>query len=410
MHLVALNMGGGLMQLMAMGIQNQHLNDAGGTSYFRQKYSRHTNFAVESIDQTFDGPVGFGQKMACTLTRHGDLCLNLVLEIKLKRGDAGVDTFYCAEHLVKSVELQIGGTRIDFLTNTYLRLYDELHRPIDLREAYRHMTDFFNEPAGTVKRFFVPLPFWFCNDPASALPLIGLQYHETKLFIEFEEASAIPGIDASYEPQATLWGDFIFLDTDERRWFAHTPHEYLIEQVQMHREPIVVASTSKQHTCRLAFNHPIKYMAWVLRPSTDSHGLFTASSTGLVAEEVYGPLAQCGLQLNGVDRMKPRHGSYFRLQHPWSAFGQAPSVGVYAYSFAMFPQSKEPSAALNLSRIDEARLVLTTKAAVLDSEFLATDDDQTVKGSTALTILEVYARTFNSLRITNGMAGLMYST
>ena len=71
---------------------------------------------------------------------------------------------------------------------------------------------------------YVPLEFWFCRNIGLALPLIALQYHEVKINIEFDA-----GIEFG---DATLWADYIFLDTDERRRFAQLSHEYLIEQVQ----------------------------------------------------------------------------------------------------------------------------------------------------------------------------------
>lgn len=403
-------MGGGLLQLISTGLQDTQLLHPSGKTFFRQKYSKHKNFAIESIEQTFEGQVGFGQKVVCNVARNGDLCTGLMLEIKLKKGTG--TSFYCAEHLLKSIELYIGGVRIDALTNTYMRIYDELHRDTDQRGAYRHMTDFLlSEPVGTIKRFYVPIPFWFCNgDPSAALPLISLQYHEVKLAIRLEDKGVIPGVDATFEPQMRLWVDYVFLDADERRWFAQSEHQYLIEQTQMHREAIAVAAEPKQYNVTVPFNHPVKYLAWVLKPSLDTHGLFTAKASGLVPEEVYGPLAECALQLNGTDRMVPRHGSYFRLQHPWMAFNQTPSVGVYTYSFALHAKSPLPTGSLNFSRIDAARLILKTKAATRASVSAAGDDDTTVATSANLKVLEIYARNLNVFRVVGGMGGVLFDS
>ena len=73
---------------------------------------------------------------------------------------------------------------------------------------------------------YVPLEFWFCRNIGLALPLIALQYHEVKINIEFGT------VTGDVFTNATLWADYIFLDTDERRRFAQLSHEYLIEQVQ----------------------------------------------------------------------------------------------------------------------------------------------------------------------------------
>jgi len=370
---------------------------------------RHTNFAIESIDQVFQGQAGYGQRVTCTLGRNGDLVTNLVLEVTLRKGSNGA--FYPAEHLLKEVVLEIGGQKVDTVTNTWLRLYDELYRKVDAREAYSQMTDFADDdPVGTVKRFYVVIPFWFSNgDLPNALPLISLQYHEVTLHFKFEDAANIPGIDPTFEPEIILWADYVFLDNDERRWFAQAPHEYLIEQTQTCKQPVGVDTAPKTSYVPLTFNHPVKYLAWVLKPGDTTHGIFTSNQVGLESREAAGPVDACGLQLNGTDRFKPRKGSYFRLQHPVLVFGQAPSVGVYVYSFAIAPARPVPSGSMNFSRIDQARLILTTKAAVLASLNDPAKENETLATATNLQQLEIYARNHNILRIASGMAGMVYS-
>lgn len=402
-------MTGALLQLVAAGASGSLLASPAGPSFFRQVYQRHTNFAMESIPQVLRGRVEYGGRVTCAVDRGGDLLNGLVLEIVMTRGSG--PSFYAAEHLVKEVELEIGGTRVDAISNTWLRLYDELHRPVDEREAYRQMVDFGGEPEGFAKRFFVPLPFWFSRKvSALALPLIALQYHEVKLTITFEEAAKIPGVRGGLE--CRLWGSYCFLDTEERRWFARSAHEYLIEQTFVSRHNIAVAGAPQTTNLDLDFNHNVKYLAWVLKRDDGSHGLFTSNGqvTGLESNELYGPLAEAGLQFNGTDRFAPRKGSYFRLSHAWDHFHQAPSVGVYVYSFALHPKDWQPSASLNFSSVDSARLSLTTKAAVLASESAAASEDQTMLAARLFKVVEVYARSYNLLRVEGGMAGLVFAT
>lgn len=391
------------MQLVAIGAQDTYLTgsiDAART-FWRQRYTRHTNFAIESIPQTFSGGAGFGERAACVLARNGDLITGVTVEVVLRKSG---DTFYPAEHLLKEVTMEIGGQAIDRVTNTWLRAYDELHRDVDKREGYRYMTEFVDEGVGATKRFYVPLPFWFCGNKGQALPLISMQYHEAILYFDF--ARDVPGVDKLVDIR--VWADYVFLDTDERRMFAQTTHEYLIEQTQVHREPVSVGATSQKHNVILPFNHPVKYLVWMLKSSSGPHARFTGAPEGLQSNETLGPLAQCGLQLNGHDRFMPRKGSYFRLNHPWTWFGRVPSVGVYAFSFAAHPSRLGPSGSLNMSRIDTARLILWTKAAVLTSSEPQDEDSTTVEASD-LDILEVYARNFNVLRVMSGMAGLAFS-
>lgn len=88
---------------------------------------------------------------------------------------ASNESHFPAEQLLKEVELEIGGQRIDKLYSDWLRVHSELYHSSDEKAAYRRMVDF-EDPsaggdAGVVKRFYVPLTFFFCKSPSLALPL-----------------------------------------------------------------------------------------------------------------------------------------------------------------------------------------------------------------------------------------------
>ena len=138
-------------------------------------FKRHTNFAIESIAQTFSGTVRYGSKVTAVISRNGDLLGDMWLEASMKRGASGT-TFYPAEQLCKSITVELGGQQLDKLTNTWYRIYDNLYRnSASDRTAYKSMVDFVDgEAATTVKRFFVPVLFWFCRSPGNYLPLIAL--------------------------------------------------------------------------------------------------------------------------------------------------------------------------------------------------------------------------------------------
>ena len=61
---------------------------------------------------------------------------------------------------------------------------------------------------------------------------------------------------------ASIYIDYVYLDTDERRRFAQVSHEYLIEQVQFTGDESVTSSSNK---LRLNFNHPVKELIWVVQ-------------------------------------------------------------------------------------------------------------------------------------------------
>ena len=77
-------MGGGLMQLVAYGAQDVYLTGNPQITFWKVVYRRHTNFAIESIEQTFNGTVDFGRKVSCTVSRNGDLGNLVIIIIHLK--------------------------------------------------------------------------------------------------------------------------------------------------------------------------------------------------------------------------------------------------------------------------------------------------------------------------------------
>jgi hypothetical protein len=304
------------------------------------------------------------------------------------------------------------------------------------------MTDFVNnEPVGAVKRFYVPLIFFFNQTPGLALPLIALQYHEVKLY--FTLSATVPGLNlqpngtvitSAAAPQMSVWVDYIFLDTQERTRFAQLPHEYLIEQLQFSGTETATPSTTAQasQNIRLNLNHPTKYLAWNFNnPATTLYGQYTAlanttptfNPAGDIANtqsfnEQLAVLDSAKLQLNGQDRFSTRKGSYFNKVQPYQTIGSVVPAGVYLYSFALKPAGRQPSGTCNFSRIDNATLSLTYKtcsaAATGNSDVviagLSTSETVTATTATALSALNIYAKNYNVLRIMSGMGGLAYAS
>merc|ERR1711887_398493 len=119
---MGITMGGGLMQLVAYGAQDVYLTGNPQITFWKVTYRRHTNFAMESIEQTFNGQADFGNRVVCTISRNGDLAYRVYLEVTLplvKPGNAGNGQGYArwldypGEHLIEEVSVEIGGQRID---------------------------------------------------------------------------------------------------------------------------------------------------------------------------------------------------------------------------------------------------------------------------------------------------------
>ena len=183
-------MGGGLLQLVAYGAQDVYLTGNPQITFFKVVYRRHTNFALESIQQTFNGTVGFGQRVTATVSRNGDLISRAYLNLKITKGDANNKLVpYVGLKAIKYAEVEIGGQKIDKHYSDWMYIWNELSLPVGKKEAYYKMVGgksgkFFS--AGTNDmNLYIPLEFWFCRNIGLALPLIGLQYHEVKIVIQF---------------------------------------------------------------------------------------------------------------------------------------------------------------------------------------------------------------------------------
>ena len=249
-------MGGGLMQLVAYGAQDIYLTGNPQITFFKVVYRRHTNFAVESIEQTFNGSADFGKKFSCTISRNGDLLHRVYLECVI--ADASDNTNAADNRaaivnfgfkMLDHVEVEIGGQCVDKHYGEWMEIWTSLSHSSDKS----NMLSKIMPNNTTASKNYIPLQFWFCRNPGLALPLIALQYHEVKLNVQFVSAAAgrTNNID-----NCCVFCDYIFLDTDERRRFAQVSHEYLIEQVQFTGDVDSTASLSTN----LNLNHPVKVL------------------------------------------------------------------------------------------------------------------------------------------------------
>ena len=279
-------MGGGLMQLVAYGAQDIYLTGNPQITFFKVIYRRHTNFSMEAIEQVFNGTADFGKKVSCTISRNGDLMYRVYLQVtlpshKLNDGESFRWLNWIGHVLIDHVEVEIGGQRMDKQYGQWLHIWNELTQQPGLQAGYANMvgnvpalTQVYNGTGAVVPAttLYIPLQFWFCRNPGLALPLIALQYHEVKINLEFSKAEDVywaAGCDGQNLScclnlaAASLYVDYIYLDTDERRRFAQVSHEYLIEQLQFTGKESVNSACNK---IKLNFNHPCKELVWVAQP------------------------------------------------------------------------------------------------------------------------------------------------
>merc|ERR1711990_946934 len=255
-------MGGGLMQLVAYGAQDIYLTGNPQITFFKVVYRRHTNFSMEAIEQTFNGAADFGKRVTCTVSRNGDLMHKVYLQVTVPADTSGTCVRNLGQALVKFAEVEIGGQRIDKHYGDWMHIWNELSQEAGKKVGYGLMTGAALGAQSAETDLYIPLEFWFCRNPGLALPLIALQYHEVKVNIEFRALSELTATAGLSLSAASLYVDYIYLDTDERRRFAQVSHEYLIEQVQFTGDESVSSVSNK---IKLNFNHPCKELVWVVQ-------------------------------------------------------------------------------------------------------------------------------------------------
>ena len=309
------------MQLVAYGAQDVYLTGNPQITFWKVTYRRYTNFSMESIEQTFNGQADFGRRVTCTISRNGDLAYRTYLQVTLPEVSNPDATTYPnwsarwldfpGHQLITQVEVEIGGQRIDRHYGDWMHIWTQLTLPANLKSGYYKMIgnttgltyatdplfadiDTPCESGGPAQvcaprkaipetTLYIPLQFWFNTNPGLALPLIALQYHEVKINLDLTPldeclwavsdttatgSSSVQNM-ASYSKSlvaASLYVDYIFLDTDERRRMAQNPHEYLIQQLQFTGDESIGSSSNK---IKLNFNHPCKELIWVVQPDAN---------------------------------------------------------------------------------------------------------------------------------------------
>jgi hypothetical protein len=446
--------GGGLLQLVAVGKQDAFLTGNPQISFFKMVYRRHTNFAIESQPMYFDGTPNFGQRVTCLIPRRGDLLGRVYLEVVLPQlkdisGNPLSYTNSIGHALIQEISFEVGEQEIDRQTGEWMEVWTQLTTPASQRFALNEMigriepfnvTDITPAASSDGLRLLIPLQFYFCRNPGSYLPLLALQYSPIRINITLRPVQQLfwvsppvpPPQDGSWMPACSvqasttthitsmmLWGDFVYLDVDERRTFVSQTHEYLIEQVQ-HTPPFAITANQNTVTIPIEFNHPIKEFVFMIqRDSMQNRNEWFNYSNLAIGE--YTPtqvlpylnsnapagridmISTAKLQMDGYDRFTDRGPQYFRLQQPYEHHTATPiNSFIYNYSFALRPEDIQPTGAMNASRIDSIVWQLQMNTVLTNPMIPAWQQ----RGSCRAI---VYAHNYNVFRVINGFGGLLFT-
>lgn len=437
--------GGGLLQLVAQGKQDIYLTGNPQMSFFKMVYRRHTNFATESMPMYFDGEPNWGQTINCLIPRRGDLLSKVYLRVTVPQlTQVGTNNLvsYCnsiGHALIEEVKIQIGEQDIDKQTGEWMEIWSQLTTPTGQLDAYDEMIGRLDNymppnliPSQDGRILYIPLQFWFCRNPGLALPLLALQYNPIRIIIKLAPLQKMfwtgDLISDPCAPQVQvnpvkltncmLWGDFVYLDNEERRVFVKNSQEYLIEQVQ-YTNTIDAPPTQNIVTAPIEFNNPIKEFIFVVQRNVmqQYHEYFNYSS--LAINELFDisantPLANslapgqtrtdlisdAVLQLDGYNRFEARDPMYFRLLQPYEHHTNTPfNSYIYCYSFALQPENIQPSGSMNASRLNNILWQITM------NNTLNASGGNFNRGTCGI---RIYAINHNIFRTQDGFGGLLF--
>lgn len=343
-------MSAGIVQLIAIGAQDEYIMGNPEISFFSSTFKRHANFSQSIEKQTIHGAVKNNSMSSVQFERTGDLLGYVYFTID--DNTQALDTQYW-NTIIDKVELYIGGSLIDSQDTVFTEkiAIDTFAQNVSKSALGTH-------PGVSSRSYFYPLRFFFCEGPQCALPLVALNYQNVEIRIHWANEASNYNIEC--------FANYYYLDNEERGNIASRKHNLLITQVQKN----IPTGTLVQD---LNFNHPVKYLA---SSDTTTNGALTS------------PTNKVKLTINGHDVSNYRWGKpHFIDVMNYYHTNFVTSPDFFLYCFCLSTSSLQPTGTLNFSRISSATIM---------SEDMAINDP-------------IYAVNYNILRIENGMAGLLYA-
>lgn len=360
------------MQIVSYGAQDEYITGEPDVTFFKMAYRKHANFAMESVEQNINRN---GNLVTCDINKDGDLITNCWIECenadyKLDANGNKIltqDNNYEVNHrnglqMIEKIDLLIGGQIIDTHYGDWYDIWSQLSLHRKNIDGYNELINKYG--ANERKRAFIPLNFFFCKNHGLALPIVALKYHEVSIHITFKNDVINPKV----------FVDYVYLEQEERIRFAQMEHTFLIEQIQYSGKP----DLSDKGVKYLNFAHPVKELIWKYADDTRE----------VEKPQGYLPIgSEITIKLNEYDKITNREDMYFTHIQPFQHHTNIPTEsGIYTYSFALKPEDYQPSGSCNFSRLKTAQ----------------------IRSKTGIGI-EVYAINYNILKISSGMAGLVFS-
>jgi hypothetical protein len=356
--------------------------------------------------------------------------------------------------MIDYIDLYIGGEKIERQYGDWLNVSYEL-------SGNKDQSDMFNKMIGNVNvltnfdretkpayLLTIPLTFWFCKNVGLSLPLIALQYNDVRITIKLKDLQDCAYIeknnsnydinlqdlwdDNNYILNSNILADYIYLDDIERKRFAVSAHECLIERVQ---DMIFDNINTETLSVDLDFRSPCKEIVWITQKNAYINNITNYyksmwNNYGINNDGTGNPIISASLDFNGYNRFKVE-GSYLNYLQPYAHHNNSTVDGINCYSFSLYPDEYQPSGTCNFSIISLASLKLKFDTNAFFYNMNDIDNsiplpvnnnllsfypsvwkyptviDRTNMSSTTLR-LRIFAKSYNIFRVIGGMGALAY--
>lgn len=273
-------------------------------SLWNVSYRAVSNFAQEhnlcTLASTISGKAA-NQKLTFHMSKAGDLCTSLYLQVNVPGIQA---TNAIASYIwglgygmIQYASFHLSNHSQEDIPGWYMEVAEELHQPAGRRlEEAVFKFDRVTLPelaalSGKAFTMYVPIPFWFTKGAHAALPLLSMNCFDLDVIIVLKgikdiafalsdtcistHQSSTPVNVTTDGTNALTWSDFsfslwagsVYLDVEERNYFASTEHEYLMKSVHTYTSYAQEAgypfgSQQQLSLVNIPFNHPISSLIW----------------------------------------------------------------------------------------------------------------------------------------------------
>lgn len=268
-----------LKELVAKDIQDSRYTINPQVTFFKTSYQRHTNFALETSDLSFNKNMTFGSTDTIDISKYqADLVYKLYVKIKINSVDPNGSNFAWVKKLghaiIQKINITCGGVDYDSQYGTWLDVWNELSGSIHHKSGYDKLIGnveeltAYNSSKKPEYVLMIPLVFWFNENPFSAFPILNTRLSPFLLTLQLSPKENLFIRNNNFDAdkliisEVSLMTTFVYLDTEERNIFIKKPQEYLMNRVEF--SGIEKVESAKKDFV-ISFDRPHRELIWCMK-------------------------------------------------------------------------------------------------------------------------------------------------